>query len=88
MNQNEKPINEGEGTLAKVLVDDKPVSVKSGTYTADELKAALKVDSAKVLDQVRDGALEPIREGDKVRIDNQPEKEERFVSHERVGCSS
>jgi len=88
MKQNEKPVNEGEGTLVKVLVDDKPVSVKSGTYTADELKAVLKVDHAKVLDQVRDGALEPIREGDKVRIYNQPEKGERFVSHERVGRSS
>jgi len=88
MNQNENHISEGEGTPVNVIVDDKIVSVESGTYTVDELKAALKVDSAKVLDQVRDGALKPIREDDKVRIDNQPGKEEKFVSHERVGQSS
>lgn len=68
-----------------IEIDDREVQVNPGDYSASELKKVLGVDPAKVIDQIEDGALKEIGEGDKVQIIDRPESEQKFISHEPAG---
>lgn len=68
----------------KVKVDKNEVSVRSGSYTVSEFKAAVGVDAAKELDQIINGILIPLDDTATIIIKGG----EQFISHVRAGGSS
>jgi hypothetical protein len=70
--------------LVQVTIDTKPKTIQAGTYTVNELKRALGVDTSRVLDEVVCGEFKELSDNGTVHVKGG----EIFVSHVRQGQSS
>lgn len=70
--------------MVGVTIDARKVRIQAGSYTLAELKAALSVESGKILDEVVGGEFRELNDKHRIHVKGG----EIFVSHVRTGKSS
>lgn len=68
----------------KITLNDKKVTIESGSYKICDLKTALSVPNDYILEIVKDGQFSPLENNDELIICGH----EIFVSHVKCGGSS
>lgn len=80
----EKTVHEHPGRTVTIVVDDTKHEVRPGSWIVRDLKAAVGVDPAKVLAEIKPQGLNDLEDDAKIGV----HEGQRFMSHVRSGGSS
>lgn len=77
-------LDQGSAARVTIIVDDVKHEVRPGRWIVRDLKAATKVDPAKVLAEITPHGLVDLDDDAKIEV----HERQRFMSHARSGAAS